>query len=485
MFVHDSGELGPRRFIINFPTKEHWRSPSRLADIRSGLVDLVATVRRLEINSLAVPALGCGNGGLEWSVRPLIEEAFADLPDVRVLVVPPAAPPPASVMPVATPKPRLTVNRAALLLGMDRYLGRARTLAPRDGISELETQKVAYFLQELGQPSRLVFVRGRYGPYAEPLHHVLQELEGYFIAGYGDRTARVTELRPLRLVPDVAEEAAAWLDGADPGAASRISRLLDLVDGFESPYSLELLATAHFAAHLSPAASTAAEVAERVTSWNPRKARLFTRPTSMWPSAGSATNSSCRRAGAVDRRLDRPSRILRPDEASSLFRAWIDAVEAECLTRCGDTSGALAVLHHAEQLLVGESDRGLPDWMDWFTPLRLAAFKGNTQLAAGQVRRARETLTAVLDRLPAHDAKQRSVIAADLAAVEVAAEDVPAACSRVGDALDALAAVWYATGMERVRQVRRTLQPWQSDPCVRELDDRLYGWTASLSAMSR
>ncbi len=188
---------------------------------------------------------------------------------------------------------------------------------------------------------------------------------------------------------------------------------------------------------------------------------------------------------AATERIAAARAYARRGEASSLFRAWVNAVEAECLRGCGDTSGALAVLHHAEQLLVGESDRGLPEWMDWFTPLRLAAFKGNTQLAAGQVRRARETLTAVLDQLPAHDAKQRSVIAADLAAVEVVAEDVLAACSRVGDALDALASVWYATGTERVRQVRRALQPWQSDHCVRELDDRLYGWTASLSAMSR
>lgn len=277
MFVHDSGELGARRFIINFPTKQHWRSPSRLPDIRSGLIDLVATVRRLEIRSLALPALGCGNGGLDWSdVRPLIEDAFAELPDVRVLVFPPSGPPLASAMPVATTKPRLTVNRAALLLSMHRYIDRARALAPRDGISELETQKVAYFLQVLGQPSRLHFVRGRYGPYAEQLHHVLQQLEGHYVVGYGDRTARVTDLQPLGIEVVVAEDAAKWLDRADPGAGDRIARLLHLADGFETPYSLELLATAHFAAHLLPAASTTSEVAERIRTWNPRKAKLFT-----------------------------------------------------------------------------------------------------------------------------------------------------------------------------------------------------------------
>ena len=81
--------------------------------------------------------------------------------------------------------------------------------------------------------------------------------------------------------------------------------------------------------------------------------------------------------------------------------------------------------------------------------------------------------------------KQRSVILADLAAVEVAAEDVAAACARAVEALDALADLWYATGMERIRQVRRSLRPWQDHDCVRQLDDRLYGWETSLSAMSR
>ncbi len=171
--------------------------------------------------------------------------------------------------------------------------------------------------------------------------------------------------------------------------------------------------------------------------------------------------------------------------APPLFRAWIDAVEAECLTRCGDTSAALAAISRGEQHLIDEPGSPLPVWMDWFTPIRLAAFKGNTQLVAGQIRRARDTLTEALGQLPETDTKQRSVISADLAAVEVAAEDIPAACTRAGEALDALAEVWYATGMDRVRAVRRALRPWQNDPCVKELDDRLYGWSASLSAMSR
>jgi O-acetyl-ADP-ribose deacetylase (regulator of RNase III) len=81
------------RFIVNFPTKQHWRSPSQLAWIEEGLTDLVAEVRARRIASIAIPPLGCGLGGLSWAdVKPRIEAAFAALPDVRVLVYEPEAP---------------------------------------------------------------------------------------------------------------------------------------------------------------------------------------------------------------------------------------------------------------------------------------------------------------------------------------------------------------------------------------------------------
>ncbi|CAA9379758.1 MAG: hypothetical protein AVDCRST_MAG66-201 [uncultured Pseudonocardia sp.] len=178
---------------------------------------------------------------------------------------------------------------------------------------------------------------------------------------------------------------------------------------------------------------------------------------------------------AYARRASAPAPVL----------AWIDAVEAECMTRCGDAKGALGVIDRAEAALRADAAAAPPPaWFDWFTPVRLAAFKGNTQLAAGQLRRARDTLAGVLDELPATDVKQRSVVAADLAAVEVAAEDPVGACARLGEALDALGEVWYATGMERVRAVRRSLRPWQHQDEVRDLDDRLYGWETSVNALA-
>ena len=155
----------------------------------------------------------------------------------------------------------------------------------------------------------------------------------------------------------------------------------------------------------------------------------------------------------------------RRGDAPGLFHAWLDAVEAECLTRCADATSALAVLRR-QKAGRGQAEP-LPAWMDWFTPTRLAAFTGNTELAAGRVGRARAHPDPRPGRPPPHDVKQRSVILADLAAVEVAAEDVAAACARAVEALDALADLWYATGMERIRQVRRSLRPWQNHDCVR------------------
>lgn len=85
MFIWETGGMVNPRYIINFPTKRHWRDKSRIEDVRDGLRVLTADMRRLSIKSIAVPPLGCGNGGLDWNdVRPLIESAFAGLPDVTV-----------------------------------------------------------------------------------------------------------------------------------------------------------------------------------------------------------------------------------------------------------------------------------------------------------------------------------------------------------------------------------------------------------------
>jgi transcriptional regulator with XRE-family HTH domain len=170
---------------------------------------------------------------------------------------------------------------------------------------------------------------------------------------------------------------------------------------------------------------------------------------------------------------------------SAELLAWLDAVEAECETRCGDTRTALHLIGHAEDTLAAGSEQQSPDWLDWFSPVRLAAFKGNTQLKAGHLPQARETLLGVLDSLDPSEEKQATVVLGDLAAVEAAAGHPDEACRYALRALDQLERTWYAMGMDRVREVRRTLAPHQHERCVRELDDRLYGWSTTVSALSR
>lgn len=94
MFVFDLQRETNPRFIINFPTKRHWRDKSRLEDIQAGMSSLVEEIRQRRISSIAIPPLGCGLGGLDWSdVRPIIETALTELPDVVTLIYEPTSPP--------------------------------------------------------------------------------------------------------------------------------------------------------------------------------------------------------------------------------------------------------------------------------------------------------------------------------------------------------------------------------------------------------
>ncbi len=115
MFLVDLCRLQNPRYVINFPTKRHWKGKSRLEDVESGLVALVDVVRERGIRSVAIPPLGCGLGGLSWiDVRQSIEAALQAVPDVQVLVYEPVGAPVAEQM--ATPKkaPPMTAGRAAL-----------------------------------------------------------------------------------------------------------------------------------------------------------------------------------------------------------------------------------------------------------------------------------------------------------------------------------------------------------------------------------
>jgi O-acetyl-ADP-ribose deacetylase (regulator of RNase III) len=278
MFVWDSHRTGLRRYIINFPTKGHWRSKSRLEDIEAGLRDLAHQVTGLGITSLAVPALGCGNGGLDWNdVLPRIKQALDPLP-VRTIVYPPASAPPAAEMPIATRKPPMTLGRAALLAAVARYARGAmvqRLDLLRPGASLLEIQKLMYLLQDAGLPLRLRYAKAPYGPYAENLNPVLQAMEGHYLRGYGDRSTAVLALEPIEVMPGAETQALDWLSN-QPSILATIDRVLNLTAGWEGAYGMELLATVLFAARTEPQIGTDPNRAvDYIRRWNARKQATF------------------------------------------------------------------------------------------------------------------------------------------------------------------------------------------------------------------
>jgi O-acetyl-ADP-ribose deacetylase (regulator of RNase III) len=266
MFVFETGQMFNTRYIINFPTKRHWRGKSRYEDIESGLQALVREVRQRKIHSIAIPPLGSGLGGLQWGrVKAMIEAAFQDIPDVRVKLYEPKGSPEANDMPVGTTKPRMTVARALLIKLMKQYARFAYRL------TLLEIQKLAYFLQESGMDLRLRYVKHFYGPYAHNLNKVLEILEGHHIRGYGDTQKPDVE---IRLLPDADKAADSFLQN-DPIATRHLERVADLVDGFETPYGLELLASVHWAAVHDGEVVNAETAIMAMAQWNERKLRLF------------------------------------------------------------------------------------------------------------------------------------------------------------------------------------------------------------------
>jgi len=267
MLVYETGRFDHPKYIFNFPTKRHWRGNSRMEDIEAGLKSLAGEIKRLGIQSVAVPPLGCGNGGLEWAeVRPRIEHALAQLPEVRILLFEPTGAPPPKQMPVRTERPDMTDARALFIKLMDRYT----VLAYR--LTLLEIHKLAYFLQEAGQPLRLKYEAGHFGPYAMNLNKVLERIEGHFTRGYGDSQKPDVE---IELLDGAIGEAEAFLAGKAEEKA-RLEHVSRLIEGFETPYGMELLSSVHWVAtHRDPKATTLAEGVAAVHAWNHRKARMF------------------------------------------------------------------------------------------------------------------------------------------------------------------------------------------------------------------
>ncbi len=264
MFIVKVSNLTNPKFVINFPTKRHWKGHSRIEDIESGLEALVKEVKELEIRSIAIPPLGCGLGGLNWSeVKPKIEKAMANLENVQVVVFEPAGAPEAKAMRATAKVPNMTAGRAALIGLIEQYL--RGLLDPV--VTLLEIHKLMYFMQEAGQPLKLKYEKAFYGPYATNLSHVLKHVEGHYVCGYAD--GGDAPGKEITLIPGAMQDAEKFLVG-EPDTVERFKKVADLVCGFESPFGMELLSSVHWVVTKEDA-KTLDDVISAIYGWNDSK----------------------------------------------------------------------------------------------------------------------------------------------------------------------------------------------------------------------
>jgi O-acetyl-ADP-ribose deacetylase (regulator of RNase III) len=241
MFVTETGELMGPRWIVNFPTKQHWRAKSKMEWIEAGLKDLHAFIVEQQIKSIAIPPLGAGNGGLDWSqVKPKIEQALSDLSDVDIWVYEPTK----KYQNVAKKSGvnKLTPARALVAELVRRYwiLGMECSL--------LEIQKLAWFLQRviesqgLKNELQLNFAANNYGPYANNLDHLLNALDGSYLKS----DKRIPDSDPLDVIAfndEKKQQVEVYLATEAREYLPALRKATEIIDGFESPYGMELLAT--------------------------------------------------------------------------------------------------------------------------------------------------------------------------------------------------------------------------------------------------
>ncbi|OGT19683.1 MAG: Appr-1-p processing protein [Gammaproteobacteria bacterium RBG_16_57_12] len=242
MFVTERRELMGPKWIVNFPTKQNWRQPSKLEWVVDGLIDLRAFILDRGIRSIAIPPLGSGNGGLEWPrVRAEIEEALGALEGVDIVVYEPTS----KYQNVAKRAgvQKLTPARALIAELVRRYwvLGMECSL--------LEIQKLAWFLERnierlsSDNPLDLRFEANKFGPYANRLVHLLDALDGSYL--HCDK--RLADAGPMDIVwfdEGRKDYVQAYLKGQEAKPyLDALTATTDLIDGFESPLGMELLAT--------------------------------------------------------------------------------------------------------------------------------------------------------------------------------------------------------------------------------------------------
>lgn len=267
MFIFENSDLlepGVHRYLINFPTKAHWRSKSKIEYIENGLDDFVREIGARGIKSVSMPPLGCGNGGLDWNeVRPIIEQHLSELPDVRFVLF---APGPEDVPEQSFIPDEMTSERATMMVAfaeLERFFG--------GHLTRLTAQKLAYFLQVFGINFGLKFSKREFGPYSETLHKAFKAMESKrYIRGYTDSDRKVVVSQATYAAADE------FLKHRGIDVSETVHRLSLLIEGYESPYGMELLASVHYLSE-TEGITTQPEMSEALEAWNVHKRESFKR----------------------------------------------------------------------------------------------------------------------------------------------------------------------------------------------------------------
>ncbi len=272
MFVWQNPSMFGPRYIINFPTKDDWRRPSKLEYIQKGLIDLISVIKQLGIRSIAIPPLGCGNGGLDWeTVRPLITSHLEAIPNISIEIYKPSGAPETIRF---DPKKEciMTISRALVLKLLQRYcvLGYELTL--------LEVQKLCFFLQEFGEPLKLRYEKHIYGPYADNLRHVLIDFEGHYTKGFRDGTNNKPDT-VIEILPLAIQKSDNFIEANKSTMTESLERLKQVesfIEGFETPFGMELLSTVYWVVKNGKVALSDHDgIVNTVHTWNPRKSALM------------------------------------------------------------------------------------------------------------------------------------------------------------------------------------------------------------------
>jgi len=268
MFVTEPNALMGPKYIINFPTKGHWRYPSKLKWIKDGLRDLKEVIQEKGIKSVAVPPLGCGQGGLEWEdVKREIETELSDL-DAKIVAYQPSEKV-KEILKKQEPKKEanLTPVRAMLLYLLFHYRSAG------EFASEFAAEKLSYFLQRLGENQlKLNFKKGYYGPYSGKVRHVLYAINGTYLFGYEGKDLKPFE--PFQLNTEKFDEIKSYINELGQAEKNRLEEVLELISGFETPFALELLSTVDFIQQDQKEISFS-DVLKEAENWSDRKRKLL------------------------------------------------------------------------------------------------------------------------------------------------------------------------------------------------------------------